>query len=914
MAYIGNGRTLMVLGSNVTDIINPAWLSGTTQGPANKTTFTLSQEVPGGYESNIYVFRQKYIVEKLIDQSSLPSGSRNINISSRPQDSINFTITTSNSSVAAALSDIKESAKLYSDSPADHRLIISGATNQKNNGTFNIVSCNYDGSTITITLAGKPEDTVTSIPEEIGSPIIISRGYSGFWEVLQPEADYSIGGTLSNLNKLITFSKAPDFNDKIYVIHKGDATYNLVPSDNSVGPNQLTSNLRNFVKDTFTGNNSTVTYTLTQDAINDKAILVTINGVVQEGEAYDESTGVVSSNADYALRTSVSPNTIKFRVTPTNGAKIRVLHLGFSTVSRRAVLSPGQVGTVDDFSITTNKLANQAVTSAKIAIDTIQTTNLSNNSITSDKILLSNNTPLRTFQSDGTTITSLLLMNSSNESILNSIGTTSLTFNGTKALNINSTSVQPETTATVSLGTTSKKFLDSHFSGTVNSNSISATNINSSGTSALTTVTASQITTTGNITVGGNLTVTGNVINDILSGFIPMGTIIPYAGSVSSATLIQNYWMLCDGSSLNRVGEYSQLYSILGLTYTPQSEQSGTTFRLPDLRRRAPIGKGNNDTLGTTEGENDHSLRTLTHVHSVPGHTHDLASHTHKIPGHHHSMDIGIGSDLKILSSGTHVTTINIGHSHTAESGSYSGGVTGPATPTITINDTGHSHGVDNKTTTPDISLDHTHKIEVTGQGLHSHTIGARREDSLPETPTLNFGTSSLLARTNSGGTQASVSTNVGEDSGAFTIDGSHTHGASILGELLGNAGTAFARSTSNIENPSSINLHRHTISSATTGISLTQSAHNHTLPSHNHTILVNALPTTNRTDNSGVHTHSSSSFDGRIGKVTGGSNGNSDFNSGPPEPNLTGTSTNFNTLSTTNVPYLLINYLIKVK
>ncbi|MFK7804492.1 MAG: phage tail protein [Anaerolineae bacterium] len=52
-------------------------------------------------------------------------------------------------------------------------------------------------------------------------------------------------------------------------------------------------------------------------------------------------------------------------------------------------------------------------------------------------------------------------------------------------------------------------------------------------------------------------------------------------------------WMFCHGQVLS-VAQFSGLYSILGTVY---GGDSATTFRLPDLRGRVPVGAGIGDEL-----------------------------------------------------------------------------------------------------------------------------------------------------------------------------------------------------------------------------------------------------------------------------------------------------------------------------
>lgn len=829
MAYIGNGRTLLILGSNVRDDIIPGYQTASSPDPFDKTTFELTQEVPGGYENNIYVFKQTYITEVLVTGTSLIDFT---------EDNLNqqFSITTSDASLASALSDIKETTKTYSEQ--NHTLTISGATATANNGTFPVISLTYNGASTTIVLSGNGSQVTTATETSIN----ISHGYSGFWEVLEPEVDYTIGGTGATQNREITFTKAPQLDDKVYVIHKGDATYNLVPSDNSVGPEQLSQNLRNFVCDKFTGDNLTVAFTLSQESVSAQAILVSVDGVVKQ------------ETDDYTL--NATGDEITFITAPASSAKIRVLHLGFSTVSRRSAISPGQAGAVADGSITTAKLATSSVTEPKIASSAVTNTKIANDAVTSTKIRLANNTALRLLRVDGTTVYSALKLNATDQLILDTPTTAHISVAGTKKLNISSTEILPETTETISIGSTTKKFVDAHLSGELSS---------------------STANVTGNIAVGGTvdgvdiaaLNTTVSNLQSLVNNLNPIGTIVNW----TTTTAPNSQWKICDGSAISRT-TYATLFTLIGTAFG--SGDGSSTFNLPDMRRRVPIGKSASDTIGNTDGLLEAS-RLLNHTHSVPAHTHDLSAHTHSIPAHYHGM--GTGADLNIgqangtnADKGGHTTTIDISHGHTASSGNNTAGLTANATlANVSLDDPGHSHGGNTGSTNPT----HSHTGTTNSAGSHDHNL---RVEGTSGTATVI----SLVNNQSSGNTDRSDIDN----------DGVHTHTFTT--------------------NSTSIN-HSHTIDSGTTGITLSQTNHSHTVDAHNHTITVNALGTTNKTDTSGIHSHGSANFAGSIGLVTGGVNGNATMTSGAPSVDVTGNSTVLTTGSQINVPYTILNFIIRV-
>lgn len=81
---------------------------------------------------------------------------------------------------------------------------------------------------------------------------------------------------------------------------------------------------------------------------------------------------------------------------------------------------------------------------------------------------------------------------------------------------------------------------------------------------------------------------------------LPIGGIMPYAGETDPAG---GAWLICDGRAVSR-STYSALFGIAGTLYG--AGNGSTTFNLPDLQGRFPIGKGthaNVNARGKNEGE-----------------------------------------------------------------------------------------------------------------------------------------------------------------------------------------------------------------------------------------------------------------------------------------------------------------------
>src|SRR5690554_6904272 len=98
------------------------------------------------------------------------------------------------------------------------------------------------------------------------------------------------------------------------------------------------------------------------------------------------------------------------------------------------------------------------------------------------------------------------------------------------------------------------------------------------------------------------LKVTPELILDDAGGFeVEVGTIVAYGG-----TTAPDGWLLCDGSAVSR-SEYPRLFAVIGTAFG--AGDGSTTFNLPDLQQRFPLGKGSSGTgsqLGETGGSIDH--------------------------------------------------------------------------------------------------------------------------------------------------------------------------------------------------------------------------------------------------------------------------------------------------------------------
>lgn len=129
---------------------------------------------------------------------------------------------------------------------------------------------------------------------------------------------------------------------------------------------------------------------------------------------------------------------------------------------------------------------------------------------------------------------------------------------------------------------------------------------------------------------------------------MPIGAIVPFAG-----TVVPNGYLLCDGSE-QYIASYPQLFATIGYAYKALGLLQGvSTFALPDLRGRFPLGLNSmdNGSLITSKEDGVTQLTTLPPVGS--SRVTDTASSTIAAIG---------GSEARTLS------TINLpDHSHTMQ-------------------------------------------------------------------------------------------------------------------------------------------------------------------------------------------------------------------------------------------------------
>ena len=145
---------------------------------------------------------------------------------------------------------------------------------------------------------------------------------------------------------------------------------------------------------------------------------------------------------------------------------------------------------------------------------------------------------------------------------------------------------------------------------------------------------------------------------------VDTGTIIPWA----TASAPSGY-LACDGSAVSRT-TYSALFAVIGTTYGVGDGSS--TFNLPNLTDKIPVGKSNTKALASTGGADNANISSVSVDNNTISQT-NMPSHSHTVAG---------GSDRNTGNSGNQCPTRNSssasntgggsGHSHSINAATVS--------------------------------------------------------------------------------------------------------------------------------------------------------------------------------------------------------------------------------------------------
>ncbi|ADL49810.1 phage tail protein [Clostridium cellulovorans] len=157
-------------------------------------------------------------------------------------------------------------------------------------------------------------------------------------------------------------------------------------------------------------------------------------------------------------------------------------------------------------------------------------------------------------------------------------------------------------------------------------------------------------------------------------------------------------WLACEGQELP-INQYTALYSLLGTTY---GGNGSTTFKLPDLRGRVPVGSGICGGINFQQGNSGGNFNVTLTQQQMPAHTHSTTvtqgavtvnggipfnggEGTTNTPSASSKLAVGItaGGDIPNIYNTSEATG--------SVTGSFTGQVTGT---TVTVGSAGGNQGV----------------------------------------------------------------------------------------------------------------------------------------------------------------------------------------------------------------------------
>jgi len=138
--------------------------------------------------------------------------------------------------------------------------------------------------------------------------------------VQEPDTAFVIHENSSSQPRIIQFQGTVASTAVIYVVHRGIGSFTMKPPTGSVGADQLAANLKSFTTDTFTGDGSTATFTLSETPTYSSSVMVFVDGILQK-----ETTNY-----------TISGSTLSFGGTaPSASSEIEAKHMGLRGVMRR---------------------------------------------------------------------------------------------------------------------------------------------------------------------------------------------------------------------------------------------------------------------------------------------------------------------------------------------------------------------------------------------------------------------------------------------------------------------------------------------------------------------------------------------------------------------------------------------------
>jgi len=331
----------------------------------------------------------------------------------------------------------------------------------------------------------------------------------------------------------------------------------------------------------------------------------------------------------------------------------------------------------------------------------------------------------------------------------------------------------------------------------------------------------------------------------------PSGSISLYGGAAAPTG-----WLLCDGAAVSRT-TYSELFAVVGTTYG--SGDGSTTFNVPNLKGKVPVGLDTGDTdfatLAQTGGTKTHTLTES----EIPSHNHNAATNAQSTSNSGNSTNTYTGSGLNTTNNAAKNSTGNQSANHTHTFNTNAHNIDYNHSHNTGNPSNNHYHGVNTN------NANHAHNFNTNSRNLdwnhshsHSHGTGDGNKSFTTRENIYTNEANSFKVQSGSYNVQFTFIGNTSSNATTANLNYNHDHNGTVDAANAGhahNTGNVSAWHTHGTNAANLNNNHSHSGTTANNSANHTHDlTHKHNM-AHTHSIGHTHTVTLGNTGSGGAHT-----------------------------------------------------------